>query len=129
MLDFILKLPSNRWIAFGLYWLPLAFCVFGYALRTSVNANKDRKDRETPGAYYVPRETYGTLIGRALVTILPVANLWAAVFDLAPKIFDGFFERLAKVFSAPIVRDSESYKTRRRVSAVYELPTDKGVTR
>lgn len=29
-------------------------------------------------------DTIGTLIGRAIVTITPVANLWAASFDVAP---------------------------------------------
>ncbi|MCU9931067.1 hypothetical protein OFL77_27425, partial [Escherichia coli] len=52
---------------------------------------------------YYPTDTIGDIIGRAIVSILPIANLWAASFDLAPKIFSRFFDAIAKAFSQPLV--------------------------
>lgn len=99
-----------------LYWVPLSFCAYGYTIRTWVNYQKDvaaRAFAETPGnvnaptylqkEYYHPTDTVGTLIGRALITIMPVANLWASVFDLAPKVFGSLFKWVGRVFDQPLV--------------------------
>lgn len=107
-----------------LYWLPLVVCVFGYTLRTWLNYQSDLLERElaeksrreavgTPAEkqppwvssirIYAPTDTIGTLIGRALVSVVPVANLWASVFDLGPKIFGRFFKWIGNVFDQPLV--------------------------
>lgn len=91
-----------------LYWLPLAFCAFGYVVRTADNVQKDleaRDKHEKAGTIdrYVPTDTIGTLIGRAIVSLLPVANLLAACFDVGPKIFGKFFAVLGRVFNQPLV--------------------------
>jgi hypothetical protein len=105
VIDWVLNLWANRWIAFGLYWLPLAFCAFGYILRTGRNFRKDRAKRVEVGEFYHPTDTIGTLIGRGLLTIIPLANVCAAVFDLAPEVFGKFFSWLERVFSQPLVPD------------------------
>ena len=105
MIDWVLGLWANRWIAFGLYWLPLAFCAVGYLMRTARNFTKDRTERVRPGAFYHPSDTIGTLIGRAFVTMLPVGNVFAAVFDLAPEVFGRFFSWIGRVFDQPLVPD------------------------
>lgn len=105
MIDWVLNLWANKWIAFGLYWLPLAFCAFGYTLRTGRNFQKDRAKRVELGGVYYPTDTIGTLIGRGLLTVIPLANVCAAVFDLAPEVFRKFFEWLERVFSQPLVPD------------------------
>lgn len=107
ILNYILTFQWNSWLAIGLYWVPLSFCVYGYTARTIKRYVSDKKERETPGAFYYPRETVGCLIGRALVTILPIANLWAALFDLAPKIFSEFFTLIGKIFDQPLVPDTK----------------------
>jgi hypothetical protein len=105
MTDWVLGLWANKWIAFGLYWLPLAFCAFGYVVRTARNFAKDRAERMRAGAYYHPTDTIGTLIGRGVVTIVPIANFCAAVFDLAPEVFGRFFKWIGRVFDQPLVPD------------------------
>lgn len=117
MIDWVLGLWANKWIAFGLYWLPAAFCAFGYLLRTAKNFRKDREKRVTPGAYYSPTDTLGTLIGRAVLTILPIGNLLAGVFDLAPEVFGRFFDWIGKVFNQPLVPDFADGEQRRKKSA------------
>lgn len=114
MLDYIMNFEWNGWIGIGLYWVPLAFCVFGYTMRTAQNYMKDKEAREKKGEYYHPTDTVGTLIGRAIVSVVPVANLWAAMFDVAPKVFSRLLDAIERIFSQPLVPDSESAKVKRR---------------
>lgn len=105
LIDWVLGLWANKWIAFAFYWLPLAFCAFGYVLRTARNVRRDREARRAPSLAYFPSDTIGTLIGRGLVSIIPIANFCAACFDLAPWLFGRFFRWIGKVFSQPLVPD------------------------
>lgn len=101
MIDWVLKYWANVWIAVGLYWLPLAVCAVGYVVRTWKNFRDDRAKRTEK--YYTPTDTIGTLIGRGIISVVPVANLCAAAFDLAPDMLSGFINRLAKIFNQPLV--------------------------
>lgn len=115
MISWIENFQFNSLMGIGLYWVPLAVCVFGYTMRTAQNYLTDKKDRETEGKFYTPTDTLGTLIGRAIVSLLPVANLWAGAFDLAPDLLSGFFKRIEKIFNVPLVPDSASAKAKRGV--------------
>lgn len=99
---FITNHAWNGWLAIGLYWAPLSLCAFGYTVRSWRNYQKDMEKRAKEEHYY-PSETLGDLIGRALVTVLPIANLWAALFDMAPEVFGRFFNWIGRVFSQPLV--------------------------
>lgn len=113
MIDFIIGFTKGfsftSWMGFALYWLPLSLCAYGYSIRTWLNFQKDVLAREKAesqeGAkyFYSPTDTIGTLIGRAIVSLLPVANLWAASFDVAPRMFSSFFSWLGRVFDMPLV--------------------------
>lgn len=105
MIDWVLGLWANKWIALGLYWLPMGFCAVGYMLRTARNFAKDRANRVKPGHYYHPTDTLGTLIGRGIVTVVPLANVCAAVFDLTPEVFGHFFKWIERAFNVPLVPD------------------------
>jgi hypothetical protein len=113
MIDYALNFQFNSTLGLLLYWLPLTFCAFGYLLRTHRNYCKDKLARETPGAYYSPTDRLGTLIGRGMVSVIPIGNLLAAVFDLAPEVFARLFERLEKLFDIPLVPDTENAKAKR----------------
>ena len=95
------------------YWSPMGFCAFGYLLRTFRNFKKDKLERERVGAYYTPSDTMGTLIGRGLISIIPVANQLAAIFDVGPEVFGKFIKRLEVIFCTPLVPDTEDYKNKR----------------
>jgi hypothetical protein len=84
-----------------LYWLPLSVCVFWYTVRTWANYQKDMAKRDDN--FYRPTDTIGSLIGRALVSIIPVANLLAAIFDIAPGMLSVFFSWIGRVFDQPLV--------------------------
>lgn len=85
------------------YWVPLSFCALGYTLRTWAHFRSDQRRRVDHGDAYSPTDTIGTLVGRAIVSVLPLANLWAAAFDLAPDFFAGFFKTLGRVLDQPLV--------------------------
>lgn len=106
MKDWVLHYWANPWIALLLYWLPLALCGVGYVVRTWKNFRIDvmaRAKAEREGVFYFPTDTIGVLIGRGIISIIPVANLCAAAFDLAPEMLNGFFKWLGKIFNHPLV--------------------------
>lgn len=115
-MDYILNLKINSTLGIFLYWLPLALCAVGYISRTYHNYQRDKTERIRPGAYYTPSDTIGTLIGRGLISIIPVANVCAATFDVAPELFGRFFDKLEIIFSAPLVPDNDSAKAKRKTS-------------
>lgn len=90
-----------------LYFVPMLFCLTFYFVRTARNYVGDRKQRELAetdkGIHYYPRDTIGSIIGRVLVSIIPIANIWAAMFDLAPSVFGKAFSWIGKVFNQPLV--------------------------
>jgi hypothetical protein len=100
------KLPEwNSWIALLLYWLPLSLCAWGYTVRTVVKIRKDRERRagNDTHRYYIPDITVGTLVGYLVLTVTPVANLFASIFDVAPKLFASFFRFCETVLDMPLV--------------------------
>lgn len=113
MIDWILTFSFNSTLGLLLYWLPLGFCGYGYLMRTHRNYRKDKAKREEAGGYYTPTDKLGTLIGRGLVSVIPVANLCAAVFDLGPEVFSRVIERLENVFNIPLVPDTDAAKAKR----------------
>ena len=101
-------LPAwNSWIALVTYWLPMALCAFGYTMRTVYKTKHDLNERaEAPKRQYgtyIPSVTIGTLVGYVLLTVTPIANLFAAIFDVAPIVFRVFFEWCARVLDVPLV--------------------------
>jgi hypothetical protein len=108
MIDYVLGLWANKWLAFGLYWLPLAFCAVGYVVRTARGIVDERELRaaaelDPDRKFYIPQTTIGTLIGRGIVSVIPIANFCAAAFDLAPEFFGSFFRWVGRVFDQPLV--------------------------
>lgn len=123
-ISYLLTNWMTGWMGMLLYWLPLSICVVGYTIRTFENYQKDVAERDKytryldlkamksedgrtvdarATCYYSPTDTIGTLIGRALISLLPVGNLWAAMFDVSPRLFKKFFDFIEKVFDMPLV--------------------------
>lgn len=107
MTNWILTWVQVNWlIANLLYWTPMIFCVLGYTVRTWKHFDDDverRDEAARKGQAYFPTDTLGTLVGRAIVSLLPIANLWAATFDVAPEVFGRFFSWLGRVLDQPLV--------------------------
>jgi hypothetical protein len=102
MIDYLKSIELTGVIGIWLYWLPGAFCTVFYIIRTARNYIQDKNNRES-SKWYSPTDTIGTLIGRGIVSIVPIANLLAAIFDLAPEVFGKFFKYLDKLFNQPLV--------------------------
>lgn len=103
MIDWVIALRWNGMLALCLYWMPLAMCAYGYTLRTHSDYRKEVARRDKPGGHYFPELTVGVLVGRAFVTAAPIANLFAAIFDVAPGVFGDFFRWIGRVFDMPLV--------------------------
>lgn len=106
----------NKSLAMLLYWIPLAVCSFGYLIRTFKNYLKDknRRDGNDDNTYYTPTETLGDLIGRGLISIIPIANILAAIFDVMPEILSKLFHWIGEKFNKPLVPDNDAAKQKRQ---------------
>jgi hypothetical protein len=105
MIEWIKSFEFTSLMGIVLYWLPASLCVYGYTVRTWLNFQKDTKARAEaarPSNYY-PTDNMGDLIGRAVVAVVPIANIWAAAFDVAPKMCATMFNWIGRVFDAPLV--------------------------
>lgn len=94
-------ITANLWLSIGLYYAPAVLCLYGYTVETWKDYQRDKERSVKP--YYSPYLTVGTIIGRAFLSTIPVANLIAAIFDVAPDVFSSFFRLLGRVFDQPIV--------------------------
>lgn len=91
----------NSWMVLLLYWVPLALCVCGYSVDFVRLYRQDLAARA--GLLYVPKLTVGWVLSAVAVALLPVINLGFAAFDVAPRVFGGFFDWMGKVFNTPLV--------------------------
>lgn len=115
-MDFILNFEFNSLLGLLLFWVPLSLCVFGYTLRTASDYMTDKAERDgEDSTWYTPSLTIGIIVGRALVSIIPIANIWAALFDIAPKLFSKFFSFLGSTFDIALVPDTAAAKARRKL--------------
>jgi hypothetical protein len=106
--SFIAANPWNSALAIALYWSPALLCISGYTLRTWRGYRDDLKRRAKAarsdnGASYYPTLTIGDLVARAFLSLTPIANLWAASFDIAPLFFSRAFSGIGRVLCAPLV--------------------------
>ena len=85
-----------------LFWVPMTLCAYGYITRTFQNYRKCCEARDSDK--YFQSDTIGTIIGRTIVTVMPILNLLAAIFDLGPMIFSKFFIMIGQAFDIPLVR-------------------------
>lgn len=97
----------NSLFGFLLYWVPVGICAAGFTIRTLSNCAKEVKIREEyekhKRDYYEPEETIGRIIGRVIVTFIPIANLGMAVFDFGWGFINGLIKFLSQVFNQPLV--------------------------
>jgi hypothetical protein len=110
--SFIAANPWNSALAIALYWSPALLCIAGYTLRTWRDYRRDfnrraevrLKNQERPGcSFYSPTLTVGDLVARAFLAATPIANLWAATFDIAPLFFSRVFSGIGRALCAPLV--------------------------
>ena len=107
MIDAIWNFQFNSLLAVFLYWSPAALCLYGYTIRTWTQYKSDIAKRleaeKTEKGYYHPSLRIGDLVCRSIVTLLPIANLWAACFDVFPEVFRKLGEFISRALDQPLV--------------------------
>lgn len=95
------------------YWVPLAVCFFGYLIKAKRTIQADIKDRSESN-YYQPKFTVGWIVWHLFVTVCPIVNLLAAVFDLSKHYVAEIFQFCSKMLDIPLIPDSKKYEDRRK---------------
>ncbi len=109
MIDWLTQyMPAwNSLLALFLYWLPMVVCLIGYAIRIINDTAGDRKKRGAAEAsdkgFYVPSVTVGTLVACTLLSIIPIVNLWSAIFDVSPEVTSSIISWFGRLLSVPLV--------------------------
>jgi hypothetical protein len=101
MIDWLLKFEFTGMMGIYMYWGPLGLCLYGYTVRTFIRYQQCADARDA-GKHFVS-DTVGTLVGRALATVVPGVNMLAATFDIGPMVFARFFKAIGKMFDFPLV--------------------------
>lgn len=92
----------NGTLAICLYWIPLLVCLVGYIFDFIRDYKADAEKYQEP--YYNPKLTVGSILGRLIITILPVCNLAVAIFKHLGKIIRKIIEVCADFLDIPIIR-------------------------
>jgi hypothetical protein len=73
---------------FYFYWLPAILCIFGYLRQIQEEYHKDVASRDeyekcdNKNKAYYPTLTVGKIVGRVVVSIIPLVNIWKGVYFL-----------------------------------------------
>lgn len=108
IISFMTNVELNSLMGFYLYWAPTIYCLVFYFARTVINYREDKarhqKYLEDPrNNYYSPNENVGGIIGRIIVSFLPVINIWCALFDLTPGVVKRFSQYIGNLLNIPLV--------------------------
>lgn len=90
-----------------LYWLPAGICAV-YSVRLTIGDYRRDLQRRSrylagEGHSYRPVLTVGVILLRAVVPLIPVANLMQAVFRAMPSLLYRAFSMVGRLLNAPLV--------------------------
>lgn len=91
---------------FLFYWVPVAVCMVCYTIDNFRDFAYERikRDEAREGkTSYRPTLTFGKILWRYVLSIIPVVNLLAALFSFAPRYLSTWWELLTKLFDMPVV--------------------------
>lgn len=86
-----------------LYFIPLVLCLIGYSFRTIDDYKRDSL-RDFPLQHYVNKLTWGTIIFRLVISLLPVINILALIVDLSSTMLQKIYNRVCTILDKPIVK-------------------------
>lgn len=121
-INFVTAFQYNSIMGILLYWVPLVLCIAGSTFEvkrrflldiSERNAERAKYERQleevqsgarfTATNYYSPSITVGSILGMILLSIIPVINIFRAVFEHAPTLIKQIFDVVEKLFDIPLV--------------------------
>jgi len=100
--DFVIGFKFQSPEAFWLYWVPVAACLFGFILDFFKDYQRDVV--ASTASYYTAHLTWGSILGRTLVSFIPVINIGLFVFWHFWRIAKNFIELFNDWLNIPLVR-------------------------
>ena len=85
------------------YIVPLILCLIGYAYKTYLEYKRDLA-REEDISFYVTKLTVGCIVIRVVVSVLPIINITALVFDLYQPKIENMWNGLVRLMDKPLVK-------------------------
>lgn len=92
-------------MGFWTYWLPMILCFIGYTGRTWYQVKELKRPKKDNYDYSrVPPLTVGTIIGRILLSTIPLVNIIALVFGLSYDMVSKAGSWISKVLNFELVK-------------------------
>lgn len=98
MIDFVTSFEFTSFLALLVYWTPLAICTAVYFFRAIRLYRTDLEKCQKE--YYSPELTIGLIFWMLFLSVTPLINIFALVFDCAASVF----RLIIDAFDIPLVR-------------------------
>lgn len=96
-IDYVINQSLSSSFAICTYWIPLIVCAVGYFIEAAGRYRTDLVN--CVQSRYTPTLTYGRILATLFITLLPVVNLFTAVFNHSWSVA----RFIGKVFDIPLV--------------------------
>ena len=93
-------------MGFWTYWLPMVLCFIGYTGRTWYQVQELKRSKDNKFDYpRVPPLTVGSLVGRVLLSVIPIVNIIALVFGLSYDMVNKAGTWIGNILSFELVKN------------------------
>lgn len=110
MFEYVKNLYATPYIAIGLYWLPMVASLIRGIYVISSKYVQDRiqyKKAVEKNKYFDSELTIGFIFWKMIVSIIPIVNIWVAVFSFLPGLVEKIFRTFGRFFSIKLVPSHE----------------------
>ena len=108
LVNIVTNVSFNSTMAICLYWVPMIICLVGYLFDFVKDYQTDAKNYQE--SYYDPKLTIGSILGRLIVSVMPVLNLGMALFKHMGNIIKKILLVCEKALNIPIIRHNPKPK-------------------
>ena len=81
----------------------MLLCLIGYTIKSIKDYKRDVSRKESID-YYINKLTWGTILLRLIVSVLPLLNILALTIDLLRDWLEKWWDVIGKFLSRPIVK-------------------------
>jgi len=107
--NFLIGFQFSSPVALWLYWIPLAICLVGYIWDFVKDYQRDLGEYQK--SYYDAHLTLGSILGRLLVSFIPLINIGIVMFYHGWMLVKRIFDSLSLLLNQPIVRHNPKPNT------------------
>lgn len=102
LINLVTNVHLNSTLGICLYWIPVVVCLIGYCIDFRNFYKSDLENYQK--SYYDPKLTIGAILGRLVLSFVPVCNLFIAVTRHIWRIIYRILDHFDFVLNIPIIK-------------------------